>query len=810
MVDLYATDDITKTDVFLTLNQYLSLGETAEGKSYIQKSLDKLSGAERDYALFTLSLLQTSEGEYDNAQKNLEQIESLPFFKEDVQFLKARLHFEKKDFKKSISVMSGLSKSFIYEQNGEVEYLTGLSGLQLKDFDLAYAKLRPLIRKWRRRPERPILLESLLTHALKDKAYPRRRYCDWFKKLYVNHPDYLISSSWSYNNNYMISGKNIKCSLKDKDKKTRLITSYRKGMSKNIQDQLLDVEDEKLKAKLQIEFSYLSGDMDKATALMEDLYGNKLYKDVSLLRTFSRYNYYSGNYDTAIEGYAKAIKLTKNSRLKAQQMLSLSRLHMNLNSFGEAEKLFSQISRKYRRTANTHSNRWFRSWNLYLNGEYSKAYDALSRLSNDLERKGPSYFSDLEKARYWSARALEKGGDVKKALKVYKKLSENKSPTYYALISSVRLMNLLGTEKQIRGFKIGSLNHESFLSPPWNRQDVKHQNKIAKLFDSLVFDERSLSSVDSSGEKTVSLESADEDDELAFDFDDLEELSIEENTKVFESNLKRLLYYTGLNFEDQAFKVLKTLQKHSKTKKIKKRLLDKFSLIQDYNGLSKNILKNFRSERFSKDSRVSNEYWRLAYPKAYDKLVEKSSQVYSVPTELVWAHIRAESFYNPNALSPVGAKGLLQIMPYTANKIFDLEMVKGQRVPASATSAYFVDTMSNHLMNPVLNIQVGSSYLGRLKKVFKGSYPLMAAAYNGGPHRVKLWSSQFGRIDMDEFIERIPFSETKSYVKKIIFFKYVYTSVYKSDSSVDLKKMIEPVKYHYKGTHPTKENWDAI
>ena len=103
MVDLYATDDITKTDVFLTLNQYLSLSETAEGKSYIQNSLDQLSGVEKDYALFTLSLLQTSDGEYSEAQRNLEQINSLPFFKEDVEFLKARLYFENKDFKKSLS-----------------------------------------------------------------------------------------------------------------------------------------------------------------------------------------------------------------------------------------------------------------------------------------------------------------------------------------------------------------------------------------------------------------------------------------------------------------------------------------------------------------------------------------------------------------------------------------------------------------------------------------------------------------------------------------------------------------------------------
>ncbi len=810
MVDLYATDDITKTDVFLTLNQYLSLSETAEGKSYIQNSLDQLSGVEKDYALFTLSLLQTSDGEYSEAQRNLEQINSLPFFKEDVEFLKARLYFEKKDFKKSLSVISSLSKSFVYEQNGEVEYLTGLSSLRLKDYNHAYIKLRPLIRKWRRRSERPIILESLLTHAIKDKAYSKRRYCDWFKKLYVNHPDYLISSSWSYNNSHMISGKKIKCSLKDSDKKSRLVTSYRKGLSKTIKDQLLDVENKKLKAKLQIEFSYLSGDIDKAIALMEELYESKLYKDISLLRTFSRYNYYSGNYDTAIDGYTKAIRLTKNSRLKAQQILSLSRLHMNLNSFGEAENLFSQIGRKYKRTASIHSTRWFRSWNFYLDGNYSKAYDSLLKLSNDLERKGPSYFSDLEKVMYWSARALEKDGDIKKALTVYKKLSENKSPTYYALISSVRLINLLGKEKSVKGFKIGALNYESFLNPPWKRQAVKNQNKIVKLFDSLVFDERSLSSVDSVGEKVVSIEQVDEVKDLMFDFDDLEKLSIEDNTKVFEANLKRLLYYSGLNFEDQALKVLKTLQKHSKTKKIKKRLLDKFSLIQDYNGLSKNILKNFRSERFSKDARVSNEYWKLAYPKAYNKLVEKSSQVYSVPTELVWAHIRAESFYNPSALSPVGAKGLLQIMPYTANRIFDLEMVKGQRVPASTTSAYFVDTMSNHLMDPVLNIQVGSSYLGRLKNIFKGSYPLMAAAYNGGPHRVKLWSSQFGKIDMDEFIERIPFSETKSYVKKIIFFKYVYSSVFENDSSDNLEYMIEPVKYYYKGAHPTKENWDAI
>ena len=86
----------------------------------------------------------------------------------------------------------------------------------------------------------------------------------------------------------------------------------------------------------------------------------------------------------------------------------------------------------------------------------------------------------------------------------------------------------------------------------------------------------------------------------------------------------------------------------------------------------------------------------------------------------------------------------------------------------------------------------------------------MAAAYNGGPHRVKLWSSQYGVSDIDEFIERIPFSETRSYVKKIIFYKYVYSSVYGGYNSNDLKKVVESLKYTYSGEHPTKESWEPL
>jgi soluble lytic murein transglycosylase len=132
---------------------------------------------------------------------------------------------------------------------------------------------------------------------------------------------------------------------------------------------------------------------------------------------------------------------------------------------------------------------------------------------------------------------------------------------------------------------------------------------------------------------------------------------------------------------------------------------------------------------------------------------------------LLLAIMRQESSFAPDATSPVGARGLMQLMPATA------KLVAGRlQVPFS---------LPRLTTDGLYNIKLGRSYLERLIDDFGGSYPLAIAAYNAGPGRVRQWLHDFGDprgkdIRMVDWIEMIPFNETRIYVHRVLENLQVY------------------------------------
>jgi soluble lytic murein transglycosylase len=149
----------------------------------------------------------------------------------------------------------------------------------------------------------------------------------------------------------------------------------------------------------------------------------------------------------------------------------------------------------------------------------------------------------------------------------------------------------------------------------------------------------------------------------------------------------------------------------------------------------------------------------LLYPKAYWGAVEQASEEYGMDPFLLLSLMREESRFDPGAISPAGAIGLMQLMPSTAKRTarkIDLE-INGR------DSMHEVES----------NIRLGAHYLDGLLHEFK-SVPPALAAYNAGERRVREWLRR-GRYDSyDEFIEDIPFKETRNYVKRIVttYFRY--------------------------------------
>lgn len=141
----------------------------------------------------------------------------------------------------------------------------------------------------------------------------------------------------------------------------------------------------------------------------------------------------------------------------------------------------------------------------------------------------------------------------------------------------------------------------------------------------------------------------------------------------------------------------------------------------------------------------------------------------NIPIEraLALAITRQESEFNPQALSPAGARGLMQLMPATAQ-----ETAKKNDLSYRKESLY----------EPEYNMQLGSLYLARMINGFDGSYVKAIAAYNAGPGNVGKWLKQFGQPgktphEVINWIEKIPFTETRNYVQRVIENLEVYRSL---------------------------------
>ena len=159
--------------------------------------------------------------------------------------------------------------------------------------------------------------------------------------------------------------------------------------------------------------------------------------------------------------------------------------------------------------------------------------------------------------------------------------------------------------------------------------------------------------------------------------------------------------------------------------------------------------------------RLPNFLSFLLFPRPYEDLITAYSREHEVDPSLVLALIREESFFRSDARSPANAYGLMQLLQGTARQV-----ANGSGLKVKASDLY----------DPEINVRLGLEYLKTLLERYDGRLYLALAAYNAGPHRVDQWLRDFPLADEEEFIEMIPFSETRNYVKNILrnYFFYRY------------------------------------
>ena len=156
----------------------------------------------------------------------------------------------------------------------------------------------------------------------------------------------------------------------------------------------------------------------------------------------------------------------------------------------------------------------------------------------------------------------------------------------------------------------------------------------------------------------------------------------------------------------------------------------------------------------------NREDWHHIYPNYYWEQILASSSEAKVDPYLVLSVIRQESTFNEGATSRAGALGLMQIMPHT-----------GKTLARNLGIRRFESTS---LYDPEVSIRLGSYFLGdQVRQFAEGPAPTMGfelglAAYNAGPHNARQWLERFPHDDADAFVERIPFKETRLYIKLVL------------------------------------------
>lgn len=149
----------------------------------------------------------------------------------------------------------------------------------------------------------------------------------------------------------------------------------------------------------------------------------------------------------------------------------------------------------------------------------------------------------------------------------------------------------------------------------------------------------------------------------------------------------------------------------------------------------------------------------MYYPRRYAEEIEEYSNKQNLDPNLVRALILQESYYNPKARSPVGATGLMQLMPPTAKE---------------HARKMGISFAISRLENPEVNVRLGTFHLRMLLNMFRGNTYLAVASYNAGQGNVLKWRRGAPQKPMDEFLESIPFQETRNYVKRVTMLKSAY------------------------------------
>lgn len=431
-----------------------------------------------------------------------------------------------------------------------------------------------------------------------------------------------------------------------------------------------------------------------------------------------------GEREKGLKAFEKLVRSHPDSEWADDALFLSGNIHREATEMKKALLFYRRLAEEYPGSRFADSALWWNAWGYYKADEYQKTEQTLQELINRYPR---SFL--VAQAGYWQGRIAEKKGNGAKAVEYYGKVLKRAPYTYYGYRAAERL------------------GYATTPGPPTN-----------PAADEIV---SACPDGTCPGDAASSL-----------DADDAAPVWTDETRRLLaaEPSFKRTLELMHLEMKKEAAAELWSLEERLPRKRGALIGLSKaFFDLGDYYRSLVLVLRNYERYLDGEVRQVPADLWMLAYPQGYWDSILSYSRKYGQDPYFIAAIIREESQFHAEALSPAGARGVMQVMPATGQWIAET-----LRLQAFDRAKLFESDTA---------INLGTWYISHLMKRFRNDPLLVAAAYNAGPEAVSGWIGRNGAGERDEFVESIPFAETRGYVKKVLRNYAEYKRIYAKPGS---------------------------
>ncbi len=438
----------------------------------------------------------------------------------------------------------------------------------------------------------------------------------------------------------------------------------------------------------------------------------------------------------AIIWYQRVVAEYPRSRWAREAQFLSGWLEFNMRDYKAAIPHLETMLDRYGKSRWAVSARWFLGLSHYMLGQYEESLPHFAKLAEQSGRLKGG------KGRYWHARSLEKLGRKQKATSEYRALVGRYPFSWYAHLARARLAE--------HGIAIG----------PFGPEDGKSRKPppIAAMVDRRLADDPLIRRADE-------LMAAGLEVEAGFELRRGEKPFLKRHKRASALTMLMDRYRRGHNFNRPWM------------------LAVVYGGRKALNATPEPGARTWWERAYPRgEARV---WWEHAYPLAYRELIDRWRHLGRSPTYYLYSIMRKESGFNPHVLSYADAIGLLQMIPPTTRRV---------------AKHLGMEYTSDLLYDPELNIKTGSWYIGRLLEKFKGQIPFGAGSFNSGPRPVMRWMDQFGHLPVDEFVEMVPYRQTREYMKKVTetYSRYLYLyerKVYEQPLVVDREYLKNDLTY---------------